>query len=205
MIGGGDVTEDEMVVNALDAVQVSKLIESEGTIESLIKAQGFQDCIAYLDGENAKVVVKTEGLEKLCMGDTNNILIELPTGPWTDWVYEALSDIIFKRRLHPIAAHIDRYIEEHDINKLLEMGIPFQVNASFYKNRKIRRRIMALIDSGSAMYIGSDVHTSIGGHYRQFEKTAKKLRYYMDDITEQSRIAIGTKKPQSPFSARRMD
>ena len=64
MIGGGDVIEDEMVVNALDAVQVSKLIESEGTIESLVKAQGFQDCIAYLDGENAKIVVKTEGLEK---------------------------------------------------------------------------------------------------------------------------------------------
>ncbi|WP_294751145.1 SpoIIIAH-like family protein [uncultured Ruminococcus sp.] len=64
MIGGGDVTKDEAIVNALDAVQVSKLIESEGTIESLIKAQGFQDCVAYLDGENAKVVVKTEGLDK---------------------------------------------------------------------------------------------------------------------------------------------
>lgn len=64
IIGGGDLTEDEMVVNALDAVEVSKLIESEGTIESLIKAQGYADCVAYLDGESAKVVVKTEGLDK---------------------------------------------------------------------------------------------------------------------------------------------
>ncbi|MBQ9898878.1 MAG: SpoIIIAH-like family protein [Ruminococcus sp.] len=64
MIGGGDVSDDEMVVNALDAVQVSKLIESEGTIESLVKAQGFADCVAYLDGESAKIVVKTEGLDK---------------------------------------------------------------------------------------------------------------------------------------------
>lgn len=64
MIGGGDVSEDEMVVNALDAVQVSKLIEAEGTIESLVKAQGFEDCVAYLDGASAKVVVKTEGLDK---------------------------------------------------------------------------------------------------------------------------------------------
>ena len=53
-----------MVMNALDAVEVSKLIESEGTIESLIKAQGFDDCVAYLDGESAKIVVKTEGLDK---------------------------------------------------------------------------------------------------------------------------------------------
>lgn len=64
IMGGGDLTEDEMVTNALDAVEVSKLIESEGTIESLIKAQGFADCVAYLDGESAKVVVKTEGLDK---------------------------------------------------------------------------------------------------------------------------------------------
>ena len=64
IIGGGDITEEEMVMNALDAVQVSKLIESEGTIESLVRAQGFEDCVAYLDGTTAKVVVKTEGLDK---------------------------------------------------------------------------------------------------------------------------------------------
>ncbi|MBP3380752.1 MAG: SpoIIIAH-like family protein [Ruminococcus sp.] len=79
IIGGGDITEDEMVVNALDAVEVSKLIESEGTIESLVKAQGFDDCVAYLDGETAKIVIKTEGLDKaqaaavkeIILGETN--------------------------------------------------------------------------------------------------------------------------------------
>lgn len=79
IIGGGDITEDEMVVNALDAVEVSKLIEAEGTIESLVKAQGFDDCVAYLDGETAKLVIKTEGLDKaqaaavkeIILGETN--------------------------------------------------------------------------------------------------------------------------------------
>ena len=64
IMGGGDVTNDEMVTNALEAVEVSKLIESEGNIESLIKAQGIEDCVVYLDGESAKVVVKSQGLEK---------------------------------------------------------------------------------------------------------------------------------------------
>lgn len=63
VMGGGDLTEDEMVTNALNAVEVSKLIESESTIESLILSQGFSDCVAYLDGQSAKIVVKTEGLE----------------------------------------------------------------------------------------------------------------------------------------------
>ena len=64
IMGGGDITEDEMVTNALEAVEVSKLIESEGNIESLIKAQGIEDCVVYLDGESAKVVVRSDGLEK---------------------------------------------------------------------------------------------------------------------------------------------
>ncbi len=63
IIGGGDLTEDEVITTALDAVEISNLIESEGNIESLIKSQGFEDCVVYLDGESAKVVVKSEGLE----------------------------------------------------------------------------------------------------------------------------------------------
>ena len=75
IIGGGDLTEEEMVVNAIDAVEVSKLIESEGTIESLVKAQGFEDCVAYLDGETAKVVIKTEGLDKAQAASVKDIIL----------------------------------------------------------------------------------------------------------------------------------
>ena len=75
IIGGGDLTEDEMVVNAIDAVGVSKLIESEGTIESLVRAQGFEDCVAYLDGESAKIVVKTEGLDRAQAASIKEIIL----------------------------------------------------------------------------------------------------------------------------------
>jgi stage III sporulation protein AH len=75
IIGGGDLTEDEMVTNAIDAVSVSKLIESEGTIEALVKAQGFEDCVAYLDGESAKVVVKTDGLDKAQAASIKEIIL----------------------------------------------------------------------------------------------------------------------------------
>lgn len=62
IIGGGDLSENEMVVNAIDAVALSQLIESESVIESLILAQGFSDCVVYLDGNGAKVVVESDGL-----------------------------------------------------------------------------------------------------------------------------------------------
>ena len=62
IIGGGDLSKEEMVTNALDAVTLSRLIESESVIESLILAQGFSDCVVYLDGTSAKVVVESNGL-----------------------------------------------------------------------------------------------------------------------------------------------
>ena len=52
-----------------------KLIESEGTIESLVRAQGFEDCVAYLDGESAKIVVKTEGLSKAQAASIKEIIL----------------------------------------------------------------------------------------------------------------------------------
>ena len=62
IMGGGDITGEEAVTTALDAVALSGLIESEGNIESLIRSQGFEDCVVYLDGDSAKVVVRTNGL-----------------------------------------------------------------------------------------------------------------------------------------------
>ncbi|MCD7958176.1 MAG: SpoIIIAH-like family protein [Ruminococcus sp.] len=63
ILGGGDQTENELVTDAIAAVEMSKLIESESTIESLIKAMGYTDCIVYLDSDSAKVVVQTDGLD----------------------------------------------------------------------------------------------------------------------------------------------
>ena len=63
IIGGGDLSNDEMVTNAIDAVNMSKLIASENVIESLILSQGYSDCVVYLDGQSAKVVVESPGLD----------------------------------------------------------------------------------------------------------------------------------------------
>ena len=59
---GGDTTEEEQSVASEDAATISGLIETESTVENLIKAAGFEDCVVYLDGENANIVVKSDGL-----------------------------------------------------------------------------------------------------------------------------------------------
>lgn len=62
IIGGGDISNDEAVTNAINAVNLTKMIESENVIESLILSQGYSDCVVYLDGATAKVVVESDGL-----------------------------------------------------------------------------------------------------------------------------------------------
>ena len=62
ILGGGDLSEEENAVYTAEAVSLSQLSESENKIENLIKAQGFDDCVVYLDGETANIVVRTDGL-----------------------------------------------------------------------------------------------------------------------------------------------
>jgi stage III sporulation protein AH len=63
VMGGGDISEEEAVVNALAAVELSHMTDLENKMESLIKAQGYNDCLVYLDENDAKVVVQSEGLD----------------------------------------------------------------------------------------------------------------------------------------------
>ena len=62
IMNGGDSTKEEQAVASEDAATLTGLIQSESKVEDLIKAAGFEDCVVYLDGDNANVVVKSKGL-----------------------------------------------------------------------------------------------------------------------------------------------
>ena len=46
-----------------DIAAMAKVIENESNIETLIKAKGFEECVAVINGEKANVIVKSEGLQ----------------------------------------------------------------------------------------------------------------------------------------------
>lgn len=46
----------------LDIAAMAKVIENESNIETLIKAKGFEDCVAVINGDKASIIVKSEGL-----------------------------------------------------------------------------------------------------------------------------------------------
>lgn len=70
-----DASKEEIADATAKIVEISKQIEEEGKIESLIKAKGFEECVVYLDSESANVVVKTAGLEAEQAAQIKNIVL----------------------------------------------------------------------------------------------------------------------------------
>lgn len=46
-----------------DIAAIAATIEKEANIESLIKAKGFEECVAVINGDKASIIVKSEGLK----------------------------------------------------------------------------------------------------------------------------------------------
>ncbi len=45
-----------------EIMQIASDIEIETTVEEMIKAKGFEDCVAIISGDNINVIVKSDGL-----------------------------------------------------------------------------------------------------------------------------------------------
>ncbi|MDR0986183.1 MAG: SpoIIIAH-like family protein [Ruminococcus sp.] len=81
IIGGGDITADEASTYTMAAVNLSALSEKETMIESLIIAQGFEECVVYLSDDTANIVVKSAGLLPAEAAQIKDILLGEVTIP----------------------------------------------------------------------------------------------------------------------------
>ena len=67
-----------------DIAQIAQDIDSESKIETLVRAKGFEECIAVISDDTATVIVKTDGLLASEVAQINEIVYEqsgiLPTG-----------------------------------------------------------------------------------------------------------------------------
>ncbi len=102
-----------------------------------------------------------ESFKRLCIEGTNCILIELPMGDWTSWVYNEVYAVTAMSCI-PILAHIERYTEIKanikKINIFEEMDLCFQINSGSFFKLKYRKIINSLIKSGKTIVLGSDTH-----------------------------------------------
>ena len=62
LYGNAENSGEEVAVLAEKASEIAANMELENKIETMIKGKGFEDCIVYISGEHADVMVQTEGL-----------------------------------------------------------------------------------------------------------------------------------------------
>lgn len=76
-VAESDTAVDAMKEEAMNEIQqIAKDIECEANIESLIKAKGFEECVAVVSGDSAQVIVKTDGLMENEVAQISEIVYE---------------------------------------------------------------------------------------------------------------------------------
>ncbi|MDD2955223.1 MAG: SpoIIIAH-like family protein [Oscillospiraceae bacterium] len=75
MFQDASLSDEQKAELAVQANAVAQAIETEGKIESMLRAKGFSDCLVYIDGGRVDAVIKTGGLLKEEVAQIKDILI----------------------------------------------------------------------------------------------------------------------------------
>ena len=104
----------------------------------------------------------SDALSALTIDNKRYIMIEMLGSPWQESAYRELEDIYNKQGLIPIIAHIDRYITPFRtygvFERLAEMPVLVQANASFFLNRSTSHLALRRLQKGQIHLLGSDCH-----------------------------------------------
>ena len=148
---------------------------------------------------------------KLCLGDTDYMLLEFPTTHRPHFIRETLYNLQ-NQGITPLIAHVERYSYAMDDFKLLydwiSAGAYAQINASsLLKNPKDAKMLLKLIQWGLVHVIATDTHSmdkrspKMERAFRYIEEklgkeTAKQLRQNADEIFEN--IELDVREPHMP-------
>lgn len=112
---------------------------------------------------------RAKQLEDLCIEGTNMLLLELPFAQWHSDIVKDISELMDRRGLHIILAHLERYEHfqksRHVWDSLLEMPLTIQLNCediidvgSLFRRNVMHRTSLALLSCYDNVIIGSDCH-----------------------------------------------
>ena len=113
------------------------------------------------------------GLDSLCLGDTKNILLELPFTDFSDsYVYSV--KMLIKQGYTVILAHADRYNPDN-IDRLVSAGAKIQLNVDSLSKLFVQPYVKGWVERRKVVALGSDIHGSDAKAYKRFQKALKKL------------------------------
>ncbi len=116
-----------------------------------------------------------EDLRRLCLEGTNQLLLELPFYEWPESIWDTLLSLCEDQdEIEIVIAHANRYPAEN-IMKLVNIGVPLQLNTECLMSPFHRGIYMSWIKKGYVSYLGSDIHM-LGNGYKEWTKCKKLLK-----------------------------
>lgn len=112
--------------------------------------------VHYFEG-----MARSEDVSLLRLEGSSLLLVEMPLSRWTTRMVDALLDLNSRQDTTVLLAHIERYLSMQDAktwNLLRSEGIKMQVNASFFWNRRTRRKALGMLKKREIHALGSDCH-----------------------------------------------
>lgn len=107
-------------------------------------------------------IADSDMLWELTIDKKDCIILEMPQSPWTGSMYKEVENISVKQGIMPIIAHIDRYIRPFKTHGILErlddMPVLVQANASFFLHTFTKRMALRLLREDRIHFLGSDCH-----------------------------------------------
>ena len=139
----------------------------------------------------------SDQLHRLTTGQKRYIMLEMPTVPWTQNMYQEMENIYTKHGITPIIAHIDRYISplrhRQILNRLEDLPVLVQANSDFFLRPMTVPLALRMLKEKRIHLLGSDCHNcstrkpELGRAIEKIEKhlgasALEHLRFYEETV-----------------------
>lgn len=138
-------------------------------------------------------------IDKLKIENTDHLLLEMPFEQWNARILDEVEAIKEETGITPVIAHLDRYLDYQkgtdNVERLVNMGFPIQMNSEFINGFFTRRKAIEMITDGTVSVLGSDCHNmdkrrpDLGKSLQIIEK--KCGRDTVDNIYKESKKLLG--------------
>lgn len=147
-------------------------------------------------------LVNDEWLPRLCLGNSDYLLLEMPFRQWSPSVIRDVRTLSQVRGLNVVIAHLERFLkltDEESMEELLRCPVLIQMNSGALLNGKLKRKALHMIKDGTVDLLSTDTHnmSSRKPNMQQALVVLKEkgLSAEMDRIlrngTELFRLAVG--------------
>lgn len=162
--------------------------ESVRRLGEYIQSRGAEDIPQILLGAEVAYrpgISHQEALEKLCLGASRYLLLEMPFSRWGKAEEREVRNLCVAKGVTPILAHIERYYDQQDkstLARILEQDVLVQMNAEYLSRVSTRREGRRMLKNGIVQLLGTDCHNMTDRAPNLGEALAYLRKKRMDDI-----------------------